>query len=59
MRLRKKKRNYKTTGITFKLKEREKNKIKQKAALYCEGNVSEWVLYAATNHVPNQNDIER
>ena len=35
-----------------------KNKIKQKASLYSEGNISEWILYAAANFVPSGEELE-
>lgn len=36
----------------------EKNVIKRKAALYCDGNINEYVRYAALNFVPGKEDFE-
>lgn len=48
----------KTGRITFRCKVKEENKIKQKANIYCEGNISEYILYAALNFVPGKEDFE-
>jgi len=37
----------------------EHNKIQQKANIYCDGNVSEYLLYAALNFVPGREDFEK
>lgn len=31
--------------------------IASKAQLYCGGNISEWLIYAATNFVPGKEDL--
>lgn len=36
----------------------EKNAIRRKAALYCDGNLNEWVRYAALNFMPGADDLE-
>jgi hypothetical protein len=33
-------------------------RIQQRADLYCEGNLSEYVLFAALNFVPRREDFE-
>lgn len=57
MRLKKQKNN-KTSRVTFRCTEKEENKLQQKANIYTEGNVSEFVLYAALNFVPSKEDFE-
>ncbi len=44
---------------TFRLKLTEKHEIQQKANIYTDGNVSEWLIYAALNHIPRKKDLER
>lgn len=34
------------------------NNIKTKANIYCEGNISEWIIYAAKNYVPRKSELE-
>lgn len=34
------------------------NLIKSKANIYCEGNLSEYVIYASLNFVPGKEDFE-
>lgn len=57
MRLKKAKTN-KNRAINFKCLESDFNKIKQKASIYTDGNVSEYVLFAALNFVPSKDDFE-
>lgn len=57
MRLKKAKSN-KTSGISLRCKEREFNKIKQKANIYADGNVSEYMIYAAIHFIPGKEDFE-
>lgn len=48
----------KSERIDLRLTKSQKAKLKQKATLYCEGNMAEWVLYAALNFVPGREDLE-
>lgn len=57
MRLKKNKNN-KTERIALRLTEQENNKVKQKANIYTNGNVSEYMLYASLNFVPSKEDFE-
>jgi len=57
VKLKKRKDNKKRT-IAARVTEREFNKIKLKAGLYCEGNLSEWVASAAMNYNPAKGEIE-
>lgn len=58
MRLKKSKKN-KTSRLAFRCTEDEENKMQQKANLYTEGNVSEWIIYASLNFVPGKEDFEK
>ena len=58
MRLKKPKNN-KTQRITFRCVEAELNAIMRKACIYTEGNLSEYILYAALNFVPSKEDFEK
>jgi len=57
MRLKKNKK-YKVARIEFKCKPAEKNRIQQKANIYTEGNLSEYVLFTALNFIPSKDDLE-
>lgn len=57
MRLKNKK-SLKNVNTTFRASEEDLNKIKQKAQIYTEGNVSEWVLYSSLNYVPSGDELE-
>ena len=57
MRLKKNKNN-KTHRTTFRSTEEEFNKLQQKANIYTDGNVSEYILFAALNFVPSKEDFE-
>ncbi len=57
MRLKKKKHN-KNNFIAARLNEKEFKRIKLKANLYTEGNLSEWLIHAALNHRPRTDDLE-
>ena len=59
MRLKRKKAIKKTEFLICRCKKTEKNKIKRKANLYCEGNVSEWLIHASINYLPNKEDLEK
>ena len=58
MRLKKNKTN-KTDSVRFRCTEADANRIQQKANIYTEGNVSEFVLFAALNFVPSKDDMEK
>lgn len=49
---------YKTEFIGIRCTEEQANEIKIKANIYTEGNVSEYVLYAALNFEVNYEDLE-
>ncbi len=57
MRLKKPIKN-KVENLTFRCTKDERMQIRRKAALYCEGNISEWILYAALNFIPDKEDFE-
>jgi len=50
---------YRTKKVESRVTEEEKNYIRTKALLYCEGNESEFIRYAALNFVPEKQDIEK
>lgn len=54
----KKQSNNKTKRHTLRLTESELNKLKRKANIYTEGNLSELLLFAALNFVPSKEDFE-
>jgi uncharacterized protein (DUF1778 family) len=49
---------YKTEFIGFRLTKEHRNEIQLKANIYAEGNISEFVLYAARNFLPQYEDLE-
>lgn len=49
---------YKASFIGLRCTEEQFNEIKIKANIYTEGNLSEYVLYAALNFVVNYEDLE-
>lgn len=57
MRLKKPNKN-KSERETFRCTKEDSNKIQQKANIYTEGNVSEYLLFAALNFVPSKEDFE-
>lgn len=57
MRLKKPIKN-KIETLTFRCTKDERMQLKRKAVLYCEGNISEWMLYASLYFVPNKDDFE-
>jgi hypothetical protein len=57
MRLKKKK-DVKTKTVSVRLSEKDLNKLKIKAGMYTEGNVSEWIVFAGLEHRPNKVDLE-
>ena len=57
-RLKKNKTN-KSERFIFRCTEEEKNQIMRKALLYTEGNVSEYILFAAKEFVPDKDDFEK
>ena len=54
----KKQNDQKTSSITFRCRTEQENKIKQKANIYTDGNVSEYILYASLNFIPSKDDLE-
>lgn len=57
MRLKKEK-IVKNEKLTFRLSIDDLKKIKRLAMTYCEGNESEWCLYAALNFMPSGDELE-
>jgi len=54
----KKKNNNKEKIISVRFSQREFNRLKIKAGLYTEGNISEWLVFSGINHKPHKNDLE-
>ena len=54
----KKRKHSKEEMIGARVNKEEFNKIKLNANLYTEGNLSEWIVYAALNCKPNKTDLE-
>ena len=48
----------KTERIDLRMTKSQKNKIKTKAALYNEGNVTDYMIYASLHFVPGKEDFE-
>jgi hypothetical protein len=42
----------KSRVLQFRLSKQDYGRLKQKAALYTEGNVSEWIRAAVTDYIP-------
>ena len=57
MRLKKTKNN-KSETVSFRISIEKLNKIKMKAQLYTNGNLSEWITFAATTRKPAKDDFE-
>jgi len=57
MRLKRAEKN-KSLTISVRCRQEDANKIKQKANIYCDGNISEYLTFAALNFVPGQEDFE-
>lgn len=49
----------KTSRVAFRCTENEENKMQQKANIYTEGNISEYIIFAALNFVPSKSDFEQ
>jgi hypothetical protein len=45
--------------FNFKLNQNEMNLLKEKANLYTEGNISEWIRYATLKLEPKSDDFIR
>lgn len=43
--------------VNFEATESERRRIFEKAEKYCNGNMSEWIRYAAVNHEPNEEEL--
>lgn len=48
----------KTEFIGMRLSLEDLNRIRQRALLYCEGNISEFMLYAALNYHISRKDLD-
>jgi hypothetical protein len=55
----KKNEKYKTVRMELRCKPSEKNRVQQKANIYTEGNLSEYILFASLNFVPSKEDFEK
>lgn len=58
MKLKKDKKEVLEGRISARCRMEDENRVKAKALLYTDGNLSEWVLYASLNFVPNKSDFE-
>lgn len=58
IKMKKKKRKSKDVKIEVRVDKVYKNGLKQKALLYCDGNLSEFILCALDNYVPRREDLE-
>lgn len=54
----KRNKNYKTKFIGVRCTDEEYNKVKIRANLYTEGNLSEYVLYSSINFKVESSDLE-
>ena len=54
----KKRAGKKSEFIGLRLSLEDLNKIRQRALLYCEGNISEFMLYAAINYTISRKDLD-
>ena len=52
------KKDNKKHQLNIRVSQEQKNFLKSKALLYTEGNVSEYLIYAALNFVPSKEDFE-
>lgn len=43
--------------VNFKIAPSEYEKLEEKAKQYTNGNVSEWIRYAALNHKPSKSEL--
>lgn len=59
MRLKGIKKENKTSSIGLRTSEEVKNMLQTKANLYTDGNLSEWIIYAALNYVPSKKELEK
>ena len=57
-RLKKAKKKNVRQNVTVRMNEEEINRAKQKAELYCEGNLAEWFRYAVQNCTPRRRDLD-
>ena len=48
----------KNESIRFRVEDHKKNKLQQKANIYTDGNLSEYLVYAGLNFVPSKDDFE-
>jgi hypothetical protein len=44
----------KTKMVSFRVNQTDYNKMKLKAGLYANGNLSKWIIYTAMNHKTNK-----
>jgi len=58
LRLKKVKKDLKT-NFTLRMSAEEYNNIQQKALVHTNGNVSEWIRYAAQNCTPRKSDFAK
>lgn len=43
--------------MALKVSQKEKRLMQERAKHYCEGNLSEWIRYAALNHRPLESEL--
>ncbi len=48
----------KTSNINFRCRLEQEYELRRKANIYCEGNLSEYLLYAGLNFLPSKDDFE-
>lgn len=48
----------KTCRVILRCNQSERYVIEQKANIYCDGNISEYLRYAALNFIPGKEDFE-
>lgn len=54
----KKRAGKKSEFVGLRLSLDDLNKIRQRALLYCDGNISEFILYAALNYTISRKDLD-
>ena len=49
----------KRKNFTMRMSPEEAREVQEKADTYTGGNVSQWLRYAAVNHVPKKSELVR
>jgi hypothetical protein len=55
----KKNKDNKTMVKSFRVNQFELNRMQLKANIYCEGNLSQWIIYSSLNYKPKGKDIDK